>query len=98
MLVLPLRWRKGGAPTSDRERYSLFRQVGLLTAVPFVLAAAPLLGFFLGRTLDRRLSTHPWMTAVLVALGFAAAARQVAHLVRLASREDDSDPEDGAGP
>jgi len=76
------------------EKYDLIRQVGLLTAVPFVLAVAPLIGYFFGAFLDRKLGTSPVFMIVLIVLGFIAGARQVYRLVRLASR-DAEEGEDG---
>jgi F0F1-type ATP synthase assembly protein I len=79
----------GGVPSKRGEKYVLIRQVGLLTAVPFVLAVAPLIGFFAGRFLDQKLGTDPWLMIILIVLGFVAGARQVYRLVRLASTEVD---------
>ena len=76
------------------EKYDLIRQVGLLTAVPFILAVAPLIGYFFGSYLDRKLGTSPVFMIVLIVLGFVAGARQVYRLVRLASR-DAEEGEDG---
>lgn len=73
------------------EKYTLFRQVGLLTAVPFVLAVAPLLGYFFGAFLDRRLGTSPVFMIFMIVLGFVAGARQVYNLVRLSSRDVDTE-------
>lgn len=75
------------------EKYALVRQVGLLTTVPIILAVAPLLGYFLGRYLDRKLGTDPWFMTGLILLGFVAAARQVYRLVQLASRDEDESDE-----
>lgn len=78
------------------EKYLLLRQVGLLTAVPFVLAVAPLIGYFIGAFLDRKLGTSPVLMIVMIVLGFVAGARQVYRLVVLASRETDEG--EGEGP
>ncbi len=75
----------------------LFRQVGLLTAVPFVLAVAPLLGYFFGAYLDRKLGTGPLFMIVMIVLGFVAGARQVYRLVRLSSRGVDGKDDDESG-
>jgi ATP synthase protein I len=79
------------------EKYALFRQVGLLTAVPIILAVAPLLGYFIGAYLDRKLGTSPVFMIVLIVLGFVAGARQVYRLVQLASREVDGEDDDESG-
>ena len=48
-----------GVQKRNGEKYDLIRQVGLLTAVPFILAVAPLIGYFFGSYLDRKLGTSP---------------------------------------
>ncbi len=76
------------------------RQVGLLTAVPFVLAVAPLIGYFLGSFLDEKLGTAPVLMIVMIVLGFVAGGRQVLRLVRLASMDvdDENNGEPDQGP
>lgn len=81
----------GGVSERKGEKYVLMRQVGLLTAVPFVLAIAPLIGYFVGSFLDRKLGTGPVFMIILIVLGFVAGARQVYRLVQLASQEPDGD-------
>jgi len=73
----------------DRERYWMMRQVGLLTTIPLLLAVSPIIGFFMGRFLDRKLHTEPVLSIVFLILGFAAGARQVANVVKKASRDYD---------
>lgn len=63
------------------------RLVGTLTMVPFLLAAGPLVGFFLGKLLDSWLSTEPVLKFVLLGLGFVAGVREVARLLQRASRD-----------
>ena len=58
------------------------RTAGMLLAIPSLLIAAPLVGMFLGRWADRRFSTDPWLTFVGVVLGFVAAGREVAIIIR----------------
>ena len=54
-------------PDSDRPD---LRSAGLLLAIPSLLIAAPLIGFFLGKFADGKLHTTPWLTLVGVVLGF----------------------------
>lgn len=65
----------------------MIRQIGLLTTIPLLLAVSPIIGFFLGRFLDRKLGTEPILAVVFLILGFIAGARQVANVVKKASRE-----------
>lgn len=71
----------------ENERYWMIRQIGLLTTIPLLLAVSPIIGFFLGRFLDRKLGTEPILAVVFLILGFIAGARQVANVVKKASRE-----------
>jgi ATP synthase protein I len=72
------------------DRYKAVRQAGLLTTIPALLTVAPLVGFFIGRFLDRKFNTDPVLTVVFLVLGFVAAARQVAWILKTANRDDKS--------
>lgn len=65
------------------------RPIGFLTAIPFVLLFGPLIGYFIGDWLDRKLDTAPWLMTIFIILGFVAAGREVWGLIRRASRETD---------
>lgn len=70
----------------EEDRYSAIRQAGLLTTIPVLLAASPIIGFLIGRFIDRRLHTEPIFGGVFLVLGFIAGAVQVARVVKLAGR------------
>ena len=70
----------------EEDRYSAIRQAGLLTTIPVLLAASPIIGFLIGRFIDRRLNTEPIFGGVFLVLGFIAGAVQVARVVKLAGR------------
>lgn len=53
------------------------RTAGLLLAIPTLLIASPLGGFFLGGWLDGKFGTTPWLTIIFLVLGFVAGGRQV---------------------
>ena len=73
----------------SKEKSKLARQVGILTAIPFVLLTGPALGYLLGDWLDERLGTAPALLILCLLLGFAASGRETYRLIRLASREDE---------
>jgi F0F1-type ATP synthase assembly protein I len=76
--------------TDDRERKARYvRLVGTLAMVPFVLAAGPLTGYLLGRLLDSWLGTEPILSVIFLALGLAAAVREIARIVRRAGKDLD---------
>ncbi len=78
--------------SDEDEKYSTLRRAGLLTAIPLVLAIAPVIGFFMGDFLDKKLGTEPYLMIVFVVLGFIAGAREVYKLVKKAY-EDESPQE-----
>lgn len=65
-----------------------WRQAGLLSTIPFILALAPIVGFFLGQYLDTRFRTKPWLSLILLALGFVAGVRETIKIIQLSQRED----------
>src|SRR6185295_15646678 len=83
-------WEATVAPMS-KERARLARQVGVLTALPFVMLAGPLGGYLAGTWLDRRFGTGNLLLIILILLGTAGAGRETYKLIQLASRETSED-------
>lgn len=75
---------------TDKEpnKVNAWRQVGVLSTIPFILALAPIVGYFLGKYLDKKFHTAPWLTIVLLLLGFVAGVRETINLVKISQRED----------
>ena len=73
----------------SKEKAKLARQVGVLTAIPFVLLTGPAIGYLLGSWLDGRFGTEPTLLIICLLLGFMASGREVYRLIRLASSEDE---------
>ncbi|UCC45499.1 MAG: AtpZ/AtpI family protein [Candidatus Zixiibacteriota bacterium] len=61
-----------------------FAQISLLAAVPAILIAAPALGFLAGSWADRKFGTDPYLLIAGLVIGFAAAGREIASLVKKA--------------
>ncbi len=78
-------------------KYEALRSASLLLAVPTILIVAPLVGMFLGRFADEKLGTAPWLVIVGILLGFFAAARQIADIVRRVRIDSQKQKEDGKG-
>jgi F0F1-type ATP synthase assembly protein I len=74
---------------NKENRYEAVRRAGLLTTVPFLLAASPVIGFFIGRFLDSKLHTEPILSIIFIVLGFVAGAVQVAKVVKLVNKDSD---------
>jgi len=67
-----------GRKKNDRT----YAQIALLGAVPAILVAAPLIGFFAGRWADGKLGSEPYLTILGIILGFVAAGREIYKLVK----------------
>ncbi len=72
---------------SSSDKYKQARQIGLLTTIPMILAAAPLVGYFLGHWIDRRFGTDPWFMMILLAVGLIAGIRETILILRKANRD-----------
>ncbi len=70
-----------------RKDYDSIRQIGLLTTIPFLLLASPLIGWFLGKLLDRVFHTA-FLAWVFLALGMIAGIREVIRVIRRVTPDD----------
>jgi F0F1-type ATP synthase assembly protein I len=75
-------------PRRDDKDARDLRQIGLYTAVPALMLAAPLIGYFIGQWLDGKLGTEPTLTAVGALAGIAAAGIEIYYLIKKASAMD----------
>jgi F0F1-type ATP synthase assembly protein I len=78
------------AEVTDKEpnKVTAWRQIGLLTSIPFILALAPIVGYFLGKFLDQKFRTQPWLSLILLILGFVAGVRETIDIVKKSQSED----------
>ncbi len=67
--------------------------MGLLAAVPALLLAGPLIGFFGGQWLDTKFGTDPWLMTFGVIFGIAAAGKEIWRLVKKAEYLNRDDKE-----
>jgi F0F1-type ATP synthase assembly protein I len=74
-----------------RPRESGMRSAALLLSIPALLIVSPLVGLFAGMWLDRLTGWKPWLTALGVALGFAAAGRETYRIIRRVQAEEERD-------
>ena len=76
--------RKGkrGGGTQNYYRATL-----ALISIPFYLGVAPLVGWYLGRWVDSKVGSDWIFQALGVALGFVAAIRETARMIRRAQRD-----------
>ncbi len=75
-------------PKKANKRSEL-RQVGLLGTIPMLLATGPLIGYFIGRWLDDKFGTEPYLLIVLLLLGFGASLKEIIKIIKQANRENE---------
>ena len=81
-------------PQDSKDPYSALRKGGMLLAIPTLLIVSPLVGFFVGRLLDRWLKTS-WLSILGLILGFGAAGRETYLIYR--RYQDESKEEQKGG-
>ena len=64
-------------PDPDREKYKQIRIYGLLSSIPGFLVVPPVVGVLVGRWLDDRFHTAPWLLLVFLILGFGSGIRLI---------------------
>jgi F0F1-type ATP synthase assembly protein I len=71
--------------------YSNLRQAGIYTVIPLILAVGPIIGYFIGNFLDRKLHTAPYLMILFIIFGFVASGKEVYNLVKRAMQEMDNE-------
>ncbi len=80
-----------GIMRGEKDTYfDQIKQVGVLTTVPLILLVGPVIGFFFGSWIDRKWHIFPWVTIIMVGLGFMASGREVARLIKSITTPDSS--------
>lgn len=69
--------------------YSQVKQIGVLTAIPLLLLTGPAVGFFIGSWMDRKAHVYPWFTLIFLALGFAAAGKEISKILKEVLKGED---------
>jgi len=73
---------------NDPKKVTGWRQVGLLTSIPFILALAPIIGFFIGQYMDNHFRTRPWLSIILLLFGFIGGVRETIKIIKISQQED----------
>jgi F0F1-type ATP synthase assembly protein I len=68
------------------NKYSTYRQIGILTTIPFLLAVGPILGYYIGDFLDKRLNTTPYLMILFIIMGFIASGKGVYDMIKKAGQ------------
>lgn len=58
------------------------QKMGVFITIPFVLAVPPVIGYWIGNYLDKYFSTSPYISYLLLALGFAAGVREFYRIIK----------------
>lgn len=82
---------------SGKKKDRDYRQISLLAAVPTILVAGPLVGYFLGQWADDSWGTEPYLMTLGVVLGFVAAGIEIAGLVKRSQAIEREKEKDGNG-
>lgn len=72
---------------SNKKGRTDYRQIGLLGTIPFIIAVSPLIGYFIGGWIDKKLGTDPIFMVVFIGLGLAAAVKETVKIIKEASRD-----------
>lgn len=56
--------------------------MGAFVIIPFVLAIPPIVGWLIGRWLDKKINSAPYFTYALLALGFMAGIRECYRIIK----------------
>ncbi|MEE9442067.1 MAG: AtpZ/AtpI family protein [candidate division Zixibacteria bacterium] len=58
------------------------RQIGIATTIPFLLVAGPVIGYFVGNWIDKKLGTEPYLMIILILLGFLSSGKETYKLIK----------------
>lgn len=71
-----------------QEIYKWIRIGGLLSFIPFVLAAGPIAGYLAGEYLEKRFGLPHYTSYIFGGVGFAASVRETVRIIRIAIKTD----------
>jgi len=67
-----------------REVYNWIKVGGLLSLIPFVLVAGPIMGYIAFDYLKKQFGTPPHVSYILITIGFAASVRETIRIIKIA--------------
>jgi len=68
-----------------KDDYLAYRQVAQAMIIPIILVVAPLLGYYMGIWVDKKLNTGSVFRLIGLALGFGAAGKEIYGLIKKGS-------------
>lgn len=69
--------------------YKWIKIGGMLSFIPFVLAAGPLAGYFAGSYLEKKFNLPHIISIIFIILGFAGSVRETVRIIKAALRADE---------
>jgi F0F1-type ATP synthase assembly protein I len=75
----------------DGDQYSLLRQAAVLSAIPGFLVVPPVVGVLVGRWLDQKFHSAPWLLLVFLLLGFGSGVRLTVRTLRIVRQMQERD-------
>lgn len=69
--------------------YKWIKIGGILSFIPFVLAAGPLAGYIAGNYLEKRFNLPHAVSLVLIVLGFIGSVRETIRIIKIALRAEE---------
>jgi F0F1-type ATP synthase assembly protein I len=68
--------------------YKRIKIAGLLSFIPFILAAGPIGGWVIGEFLENKFNLSVYITYICILIGMAASIREVVRIIRLVIKID----------
>jgi ATP synthase protein I len=65
-----------------------FQQMGIVVTIPFILATPPIVGWFIGKWLDKKLDTAPYLMYILIFLGLLAGVIECYRVIKAFGNEE----------
>ena len=66
-----------------REVYNWIKVGGLLSLIPFVLVAGPLMGYMAFEYFEKRFGAPPYVAYILITIGFAGGVRETIRIIKI---------------
>jgi len=70
--------------SKKREVYKWIKIGSLLSLIPFVLVAGPLMGYLTFDYLEKQFNAPPYASYILITIGFAAGVRETIRIIKIA--------------
>lgn len=66
--------------------YKGVKNIGMVTFIPFMLAAGPLSGYFVGDFIQKKFNLSTWVVILSVIVGFIAGVMETIRIIKIVAR------------